>query len=177
MSVPERVATKRQGRVWSREEKAAAQEEVCSVRVGESLFGVPIRPIFEIVASVRPLPVPLAPSFIGGLVHYRGDVLATVDLRHLLGLPPATGPQDVLVMGGQGGNFGLLVDAVGEVLTVSKADHEPNPAILDERYRTLLAGAYKLKGNLLVMLDPEQLDPLRLRSGPATQPPERLGGQ
>ncbi len=61
-----------------------------------------------------------------------------------------------------GGCFGLLVDAVGEVLTVSSADHEPNPSILDERRRALFAGAYKLKDNLLVMLDPEQLDPIRL---------------
>ncbi len=58
-----------------------------------------------------------------------------------------------------GGCFGLLVDSVGEVLTVSAADHEPNPSILDERRRGLLAGAYKLKDSLLVMLDPERLDP------------------
>ncbi len=44
-----------------------------------------------------------------------------------------------------GGCFGLLVDSVGEVLTVSSADYEPNPSILDERRRALLAGAYKLK--------------------------------
>ncbi len=174
MSAVDRVAPRRRPRASSREEKAAALEEVCSVRVGESLFGVPIRHIFEIVACVRPLPVPLAPGFIGGLVHYRGDVLATVDLRHLLGLPPAAGPQDVLVMAGQGGSFGLLVDAVSEVLAVSQADYEPDPSILDERYRMLLAGAYKLDGKLLVMLDPERLDPLRLETGPAPQPRGKL---
>jgi purine-binding chemotaxis protein CheW len=47
-------------------------------------------------------------------------------------------------------------------LTVSSADHEPNPSILDERRRALFAGAYKLKDSLMVMLDPEQLDPMRL---------------
>jgi purine-binding chemotaxis protein CheW len=61
-----------------------------------------------------------------------------------------------------GGCFGLLVDAVGEVLTVSSADYEPNPSILDQRRKTLFAGAYKLKEKLLVMLNPERLDPLRL---------------
>ncbi len=67
----------------------------------------------------------------------------------------------------KGSCFGLLVDSVGEVLTVSAADHEPNPSILDERRRDLLAGAYKLKDGLLVMLDPERLDPLRLSAGKA----------
>ncbi len=55
---------------------------------------------------------------------------------------------------------------MGEVLTVSHDDHEPNPSILDERRRALFAGAYKLKDSLLVMLDPEQLDPMRLSAGP-----------
>jgi purine-binding chemotaxis protein CheW len=146
----------------ARKEKAAALVEVCSVRVGDTLFGVPIRHIYEIVGQAHPQPVPLAPPFVGGLVHYRGDVLTTVSLRQLLGLEPGEGEQDFLVMEGGAGCFGLLVDSVGEVLTVSQADHEPNPSILDERRRELLTGAYKLKDCLLVMLDPEKLDPLRL---------------
>jgi len=141
---------------------AATLVEMCSVRLGQMLFGVPITHILEIVGSARPQPVPLAPAFVGGLVHYRGDVLTTVSLRQLLGLPPKDGSQDILVLDSRSGCFGLLVDSVGEVLTVSSADHEPNPSILDERRRALFAGSYKLKDSLLVMLDPERLDPMRL---------------
>ena len=157
--------------VLNRKEKAAATRvDVCSVRLGNTFFGVPIRHILEIVGGAHPQPVPLAPAFVGGLVHYRGDVLTTVSLRQVLGLPPKDGPQDLLVLESAGGCFGLLVDSVCEVLTVSSADHEPNPSILDERKRALFAGAYKLKDSLLVMLDPERLDPVRLdptRSGEA----------
>jgi purine-binding chemotaxis protein CheW len=141
--------------------------EMCSVRLGQTLFGIPITHILEIVGSVRPQPVPLAPGYVGGLVHYRGDVLTTVSMRQLLGLPPREGPQDILVLESTGGCFGLLVDSVGEVLTVSSADYEPNPSILDERRRALFAGAYKLKSGLLVMLDPERLDPMRLGAAQA----------
>ena len=151
-----------------RKEKTAALVEVCSVRVGQTLFGVPIAHILEIVGGARPRPVPLAPAFVGGLVHYRGDVLTTVSLRQLLGLPPKTGgagrdgAQDILVLESENGCFGLLVDSVGEVLRVSPADHEPTPSILDERRRTLFAGAYKLEDALLVMLNPERLEPKKL---------------
>jgi purine-binding chemotaxis protein CheW len=148
--------------VHRKDRAAAALVEMCSVRVGQTLFGVPISHILEIVGSARPQPVPLAPVFVGGLVHYRGDVLTTVSLRQLLGLPPKDGTQDILVLECASGCFGLLVDSVGEVLTVSSADHEPNPSILDERRRALFAGAYKLKDSLMVMLDPERLDPMRL---------------
>jgi purine-binding chemotaxis protein CheW len=105
---------------------------------------------------------------VGGLVHYRGDVLTTVSLRQLLALPPKDGTQDILVLESAGGCFGLLVDAVGEVLTVSSSDHEPNPSILDQRRKALFAGAYKLKDKLLVMLDPERLDPMRLSQAQAS---------
>ena len=105
-----------------KEKTATVLVEMCSVRLGQTLFGVPISHILEIVGSARPQPVPLAPSFVGGLVHYRGDVLTTVSLRQLLGLPPKVGAQDILVLESSGGCFGLLVDSVGEVLTVSSAD-------------------------------------------------------
>jgi len=148
-----------------RKQKTEALVEVCSVCVGKTLFGVPIAHILEIVGGARPQPVPLAPGYVGGLVHYRGDVLTTVSLRRLLELPPKDGAQDILVLESHGGCFGLLVDSVREVLTVSGAEFEANPSIVNERRRHLLAGAYKLKEGLLVMLDPEQLDPLRLSAG------------
>jgi purine-binding chemotaxis protein CheW len=151
----------------NRKEKAVALVEMCSVRLGSALFGVPITHILEIVGAARPQPVPLAPVFVGGLVHYRGDVLTTVSLRQLLDMPPKEGAQDILVLESSGGCFGLLVDSVGEVLTVSSADHEPNPSILDGRRKALFAGAYKLKDSLLIMLNPEQLDPMRLGAAQA----------
>lgn len=137
--------------------------EMCTVRVEHLMFGMPIRHILEIVGSVHPQPVPLAPRFVGGLVHYRGDVLTTVSLRQLLDLPPSPQPQAILVLESTGGCFGLLVDSVGEVLAISSADYEPNPSILDERRKTLFAGALKLKSELMVVLDPERLDPMRLK--------------
>lgn len=148
--------------VSRKQEKASSLLEVCSVRVGQSWFGVPIEHILEIVGGARPQPVPLAPSFVGGLLHYRGDVLTTVSLRHVLGLLAGEGAQDILVLESAGGCFGLLVDLVGEVLTVSSVDYEHNPSILDHRRKALFTGAYKLKDKLLVMLDLERLDPLRL---------------
>ena len=159
----------RKGSGGNRGSKAAITlVELCSVRVGKTLYGVPIAHILEIVGSARPQKVPLAPAFVGGLVLYRGDVLTTVSLRQVLGAEPKNGPQAILVLeSATGGCFGLLVDSVGEVLTASSADYEPNPSILDERRRALFAGTYKLSEGLLVMLDPERLDPIRLSASAA----------
>lgn len=152
----------RSGEFRRKKKKATSQTEVCSVRLDRGLFGIRIGHILEIAGGTRPQPVPRAPRFVGGLVHYRGDVLTTVSLRQLLDLPVREGTQDMLVVETAGGCYGLLVDSVGEVLTVSSTDFEANPSTISERRRMLFAGAYKLKDELMVMLDPEQLDPMRL---------------
>jgi purine-binding chemotaxis protein CheW len=136
--------------------------EMCSVRVGKTLYGVPIMRILEILGKPATQPVPLAPDYIGGLVHYRGEVLTTVSLRRLLSMPAVNVPEDILVFEGPDGYFGLLVDEVGEVMTVLPEDFESNPSTLDDRRKALFAGSYKLKDALLVMLDPERLDPVHL---------------
>lgn len=156
------TAASRGGGSRRKKKMAATQTEVCSVRVGEGLFGIPITHILEIVGGTRPRPVPQAPGFVGGLVHYRGDVLTTVSLRRLLEMPAREGALDMLVVESAGGCFGVLVDSVGKVLSVSSADFEANPSTISETRRMLFAGAYKLEGGLIVMLDPERLEPLRL---------------
>ena len=136
--------------------------EMCSVRVGQTLYGIPVTSILEILGKPAKQGVPLAPGYIGGLVHYRGEVLTTVSLRSLLAMPAREAMEDILVFEGADGYFGLLVDEVSEVITVLHTDFEGNPSTLDDRRKALFAGTYKLSNSLLVMLDPERLDPVRL---------------
>ena len=80
--------------------QTAAQDEpieMCSVRVGRTLYGIPVTSILEILGKPVKQPVPLAPGYIGGLVHYRGEVLTTVSLRSLLAMPAHDGTEDILV--------------------------------------------------------------------------------
>ena len=93
------------------EEQQSSLVELCTVRVEAAYFGVPIGHIVEIVGGMRPLPVPLAPGFVGGLAHYRGEVLTTVCLRRLLGIASTAEPQQMLVLEGAGGCLGLQADA------------------------------------------------------------------
>jgi purine-binding chemotaxis protein CheW len=145
-------------------ESGAAESgiELCSVRAGATTFAVPIMRILEILGAPATQAVPLAPAFIGGLVHYRGEVLTAVSLRSLLGMPPYEGSPDILVMEGADGYFGVLVDAVGQVMTAPPEAFEANPSTLDDRRKALFAGTCKLKEGLMVMLDPDRLDPMRL---------------
>jgi len=151
-------------------------QQVCSLRLGETLFAVPIARVLEILGKPAIQPVPLAPDFVGGLVHYRGEVLTAISLRRLLGMEPTPSPGDVLVFESAQGPFGLVVDSVGEVLSVCAAEHEPNPSTLDSRWQALLAGAWKRADRLLVALDSERLEPHRLATSLADAGKGSLAG-
>lgn len=135
---------------------------LCSFRVAGVAYGVDIMRIREILGPTEPWRVPLAPSFIGGLVHYRGEILTTVSLRSLFGLPCVPALSSVLVVEGPSGRYGLLVDAVDEVVEVDMASFEATPVTLDPMRKQLLTGVFKLRTGLLIQLDPTTLDPLRL---------------
>lgn len=159
----------------SKNDSTAELTQICAVRLDDRLYGIPIGHILEIVGAARTQAVPLAPEFVGGLMHYRGEVLTTVSLRRLLSLADNPSVQDLLVIESTGGSFGLLVDSVVEVLTASSADFEPNPPTAHRERETLFSGAYKLEDSLMIMLDPERLQPMRLAIAGTTreQPCER----
>lgn len=143
-------------------QEADAGVEICSFRVGSMRFGVPILRVVEILGAPAVQPVPLAPRFIGGLVHYRGEMLTVVSLRSLLGLEPYEGRPDILVLESSRGCFGLLVDTVDEVKAASTDSFEPSPSTLEDHLKAIFSGTCKLKDALMVMLDPDRLDPMRL---------------
>jgi purine-binding chemotaxis protein CheW len=141
---------------------SADHHSLCSVCLGDQIYGVDITRIREILGPSDPRPVPQAPAYIGGLVHYRGEMLTAVSLRALFEMPPYEAQSCVLVVEGEHEPYGLLVDTVNEVVMVKAEDFEATPSTLDAKRRALLQGAYKLPKGLLIQLDPRRLDPMEL---------------
>jgi purine-binding chemotaxis protein CheW len=137
---------------------------LCSFYADSEVFGIDTRKVCEVLGERTLHRVPMAPIFIGGIVPYRGEVLTTVDFRALLGLDEHAGKSCVLVLEDEeaGERFGLVVDAVGGVVTLNRDTLETNPSTLGARARWLFDGAYKRRTGLLVQLDPQRLRPSRL---------------
>ena len=137
---------------------------LCSFYAGEETYGIDTRKIREVLGERALQRVPMSPTFIAGVVPYRGEVLTTVNLRALLGMEAHSGDCCVLVMEDNDAaeRFGLVVDAVGGVVTVSRMTLEANPCTLEARAKWLFDGAYKMESGLMVRLDPQRLCPSRL---------------
>lgn len=137
---------------------------LCSMFAGDESFGIDTGKIREVLGRRDLDRVPMAPAFVAGVVPYRGEVLTTVRFRALLGMPENAEAGCVLVLEDDEGEerFGLLVDAVGGVVTVSRKMLEANPCTLEAKCKWLFDGAYKMPSGLMVQLDPQKLRPSRL---------------
>ncbi len=137
---------------------------LCSLTMGDALFGIDTRRIREVLGRRVLERVPLAAPYIGGVLPYRGEVLTAVNLRALLGLGPLAGGSCVLVLDGEKGEerFGLMVDGVGGVVALERGMLAVNPTTLDEVSRAIFQGAYRTDSGLLIELDPTRLNPMRL---------------
>jgi purine-binding chemotaxis protein CheW len=137
---------------------------LCCLFAGEQTFGIDTSKIREVLGERELQRVPRSPGYIAGVVPYRGEVLTTVNLRALLGMGTQPGLCCVLVMEDDEAaeRFGLVVDAVGGVVTMSRRMLDVNPCTLEARGKWLFDGAYKMDGGLMVRLDPRKLSPSRL---------------
>ncbi|MBL4693054.1 MAG: chemotaxis protein CheW [Magnetovibrio sp.] len=53
--------------------------------------------------------------------------------------------------------YTLLVDSVGDVISLNKKNYEGNPGTLDPLWRDFASGVYRLDSDLMVVLDVERL--------------------
>ena len=123
------------------------------------LFGLPIECVQDVFKPSHMTPVPLAGPEIAGVLNLRGRIVTAIHLCNRLDLPSRTDAAAAMAIGIESGaeSFGLLVDAVGEVLKLPDAEREPNPINIDRKLQRVSAGVFRLDGQLLVVLDVDRV--------------------
>ncbi len=129
--------------------------EFVSITVAGQLFGIPVLQVQDVLGSQRITRIPLAPPEVAGSLNLRGHIVTAIDLRTRLRLPPlADGQSGMSVVVDHGGElYSIMVDAVGEVLSLGAETAERNPPTLDPVWREVSAGIHRLDDTLLMVLD------------------------
>lgn len=134
--------------------------QLCTLVVGGTLFGVDVLRVQEVIRSQPMTSVPLAHETVGGLINLRGQIVTAIDLRCRLDLPPLddedTHPMNVVVRTDDGA-VSFLVDDIGDVVELTTLDRENAPDTLPGHLRDLITGVYKLEDKLLLQLDVDRL--------------------
>lgn len=120
-------------------------------------FGVPVLQVQDVLNPQPITRIPLAPTGIAGALNLRGRIVTAIDVRARLGLPLATGPCMSIVVEHKGELYSLLVDEVGDVMSLHHRDYESSPPTLDARWRDISQGVYRLDGALMLVMDVAKL--------------------
>jgi purine-binding chemotaxis protein CheW len=133
--------------------------EYVTATVGGQLFGLPIARVQDVFVLDRLTRVPLAAPEIAGVLNLRGRIVTAIDMRRRLALAPLGEARKRMAIGIEyrGESYGLLIDAIGEVLNLSSGSRESNPVNLEARLARLSAGIHRLEDRLLVVLDVDRV--------------------
>ena len=135
-----------------------------SITIGKQSFGIPVLLVHDVLGPQRITRIPLAPKEVAGSLNLRGRIVTAIQVRRRLGLDPLPAGAETMsvVVEHQGELYSLIVDGVGEVLTLYDNDFESHPPTMGQRLREVSSGIYRLKETLLVVLDvPSLLDFVR----------------
>jgi len=136
----------------------ATAQQFCTFFIEKQFFAVPVQQVQEVIKFQEMTRVPLVPPVIRGLINLRGQIVVAFDLRKRLGYPePPEGqkPMNVVVRA-DGETVSFLVDEIGDVIEVGEDCAEQPPETLSAEMRQLVQGVYKLKDQLLLVLDSER---------------------
>lgn len=140
---------------------SGATRDFVAFTVANQLFGIPVLQVQDILIPQQIAAVPLAPPEVRGLLNLRGRIVPVIDMRTRLGLardalPPPANQMCVTV---ERGNelYTLLVDVVGDVVSLSPDLFEQNSRTIDPSWRDFVSGVFRTDGKLMVVLDIERL--------------------
>lgn len=136
------------------ESESSKQRDYVTMSIGGQLFGIPVLKVQDVLGSQTITRVPLAPEEVAGSLNLRGRIVTAVDVRLRLGLPKRDADKNAMsvVVEHEGELYSLLVDSVGEVLSLATTDYQRNPPTLNPRLREFSDGIYRLNDSLLVVL-------------------------
>ncbi len=143
--------------------EAASFEEtsrqLVSFRIAEEEYGIEISKVREIILLSEITSIPRTPEYVQGLINLRSTVIPIIDLRLRFGLPSVEPTEDTRIVVTQlnGKTTGVVVDAVSEVLRVSRDQIASPPTTVAGCARDYLTGLANLDDRLLILLDIEKL--------------------
>lgn len=141
--------------------------QLCTLVLGDTLFGVDVLRVQEVIKEQAMTPIPLAHHTVAGLINLRGQIVTAIDMRRRMAMePPADDRTQMnVVVRTDEGPVSFLVDRIGDVIDVAGIEREAAPETLPPAQRELITGVFKLESQLLMHLDIDRLTELVAETG------------
>lgn len=124
----------------------APLREVLTARLGQEEYALDILAVQEIRRYEPATRIANAPAQVLGVMNLRGVIVPLIDLRHRLGLPALIDSQTVTIVTRLGRRtFGLVVDAVADVVALDPSCIQPSPRLGSQVRTEYLTGLARLE--------------------------------
>ncbi|MDD2430582.1 MAG: chemotaxis protein CheW [Firmicutes bacterium] len=132
------------------------QDEVQVVvfKLSNVLFASDIHQVKEIRRVDEVTPIPDAPDFVEGIIHLRGQIYPIINLskRFQKEKHELTAQSRTIIIDLKDSQYGMIVDAVTEVIRIKKTDIEKTPELLTGA-NSFLEGVIKRDDQLILLVN------------------------
>jgi purine-binding chemotaxis protein CheW len=133
----------------------SATHQFLTFSLGHEEYGVEILKIQEIKGFSPLTPLPNAPHYVKGVLNLRGTIVPIIDLRARFAMAEVECTKYTVIVvvrvGGQ--TIGFVVDAVSDVLTVSRDEIQPTPDLHGQIDTACLTGLASAGEKMVILLD------------------------
>jgi purine-binding chemotaxis protein CheW len=132
-----------------------SSQQLVVFSLGAEEYALPIAAVHEIIRFSEPRSVASDVAWIRGVIGLRGKIIPIFDLAARLGLAGGDddAPGKIVILETGGGQVGVMVDEVEEVLTVGADVLEPVPTASTDTIEAIA----KIDDRLVILLNPEGL--------------------
>lgn len=133
---------------------ASNSQQFSTFEISGKWYGIDVTKVQEIVKPMAMTPIPLAPSYIRGLINLRGQVAMAIGVRELFGLSPTNVDEAMNVVCKLNGYLvSLLVDAIDDVVELQNDLKTAAPATLGKDIKRFVPHIYKSPQRILCVVN------------------------
>ena len=139
------------------------REQILLFRVGDTVYGIGLRGLWEVLSPEGVSGLPTPPYQICTVLAYRGRKFPLIRLSELFGASASSVPPTarVLFMQARGKPLGLLVDEVVEMTEVNPGRIAPVPALATLLNPAFFRGIFSQGDRVVLVLDGDGLGSMR----------------
>lgn len=135
------------------------QQECLTFYIDGQAFGIMVEHIQDVLGECKIAKVPLARPEVLGSINLRGRIVTALNLRRALDIPqgtqgdPSSQKNTSIVVSHHDEVYSVVIDKIGDVMVLRDHNLEHNPATMRDKVKQYSKGVYRLKGELLIVLD------------------------
>ncbi|HEY3375508.1 MAG TPA: chemotaxis protein CheW [Candidatus Aquicultor sp.] len=138
---------------------AAQVNQFVTFAIGDEEYAVGVLKVQEIIGYQQPTKIPNVPAFVKGVLNLRGSVVPVTDLRLKFNMNEREYDMFtvILILEIQGRTMGAIVDAVSDVIYLSRDEIQLTPDFSSGITVDFISGMGRKDSRLTILLDIDRM--------------------